>query len=132
VPERLGKAICRFHGVEPLVLDGVVGDGLPGLGRRAGYPWWRWTWPGPRPRPIWVSTPYDDTSRASCREVLGLAPCVYCCAPVECVDHIEATAARGGDKHWTNVAAACRPCNVSKGAKSLLAFMLYRACGVAP
>lgn len=53
-------------------------------------------------------------------------PCSYCGAPAEHIDHI-VPLSRGGGGDWDNLTAACADCNMSKGAKSLLDFMLSRA-----
>lgn len=55
-------------------------------------------------------------------------PCVYCGAPSESIDHIDPVAV-GGDSDWNNLAPACLTCNSSKGAKSLLRFLMYRHSG---
>ena len=52
-------------------------------------------------------------------------PCAYCGAPAEEIDHI-VSRADGGPDDWTNWVGLCRDCNISKGGKSLLAFMAYR------
>lgn len=51
------------------------------------------------------------------RELLTL-PCVYCGAPAEHIDHIHPLDA-GGWHCLDNLAPACAPCNLSKGAKVL-------------
>lgn len=55
-------------------------------------------------------------------------PCSYCGAPAEHIDHI-VPLSRGGSGDWDNLTAACAACNMSKGAQSLLTFMLRRATG---
>jgi 5-methylcytosine-specific restriction endonuclease McrA len=50
-------------------------------------------------------------------------PCSYCGASAEHIDHI-VPLGRGGSGDWDNLTAACAVCNMSKGAKSLLTFML--------
>lgn len=52
-------------------------------------------------------------------------PCSYCGAPADELDHIEPRA-RGGEDGWENLAAVCDRCNQSKGARSLLTFLLNR------
>lgn len=51
--------------------------------------------------------------------------CVYCLGPVEHIDHIRPLA-HGGPHVWDNLAPTCAGCNLSKGTKSVLAFMLAR------
>jgi 5-methylcytosine-specific restriction endonuclease McrA len=55
-------------------------------------------------------------------------PCSYCGAPCEHIDHI-VPLSRGGSGEWDNLTASCAACNMSKGAQSLLTFMLGRAAG---
>jgi hypothetical protein len=55
-------------------------------------------------------------------------PCSYCGASAEHIDHI-VPLSRGGSGDWDNLTAACAACNMSKGAQSLLTFMLRRATG---
>lgn len=62
--------------------------------------------------------------RSSFRHLLG-DPCSYCGGPTDSVDHIE-PASRGGDDHWSNYTASCKPCNTSKMTSPLLAFLLRR------
>lgn len=57
--------------------------------------------------------------------IISTDPCVYCGAPAEHIDHITPVAV-GGDSSWSNSAPTCRTCNISKGAKSLLRYLLYR------
>lgn len=54
--------------------------------------------------------------------VLRSDPCAYCGARMEHVDHIEPFA-QGGANEWTNLTAACQPCNHAKSDKSLLTFL---------
>lgn len=50
-------------------------------------------------------------------------PCVYFCGRVSnTVEHIDPVS-RGGSKTWQNIAPACLPCNMRKGAKPLLQFL---------
>lgn len=63
------------------------------------------------------------------RVVLLRDPCAYCGGEAEAVDHIEPRSA-GGKNVSENTIAACKPCNSSKGAKSLLHFLLARRHGV--
>lgn len=57
--------------------------------------------------------------------ILQKDPCSYCGDPAGTIDHI-VPIADGGTSEWGNLAAACQPCNTSKGKKSLLEFMLWR------
>jgi 5-methylcytosine-specific restriction endonuclease McrA len=59
------------------------------------------------------------------RTLIANDPCVYCDAPADTVDHIEAVHAGGSDR-WTNLAPACRSCNSSKKVKTPLEFLLWR------
>jgi 5-methylcytosine-specific restriction endonuclease McrA len=52
-------------------------------------------------------------------------PCVYCGAPADTVDHIDAVHLGGTDR-WGNLAPACQSCNSSKKIKTPLEFMLWR------
>jgi 5-methylcytosine-specific restriction endonuclease McrA len=61
----------------------------------------------------------------SFQRVLALDPCAYCGAPAAVLDHVTARLFDGCDD-WTNRAAACRSCNSSKGALTLLGFLLRR------
>jgi 5-methylcytosine-specific restriction endonuclease McrA len=54
--------------------------------------------------------------------ILRADPCSFCGTSGVQVDHIDAVA-HGGRNHWSNLTAACRPCNRAKSDKSLLAFM---------
>lgn len=56
-------------------------------------------------------------------EVLRRDPCCYCGAPMQHIDHIHPIAC-GGDGSWTNLTAACQRCNLHKGVRPLLAFLL--------
>ncbi len=42
--------------------------------------------------------------------------CQYCAAPAESIDHV-VPRSRGGSHTWDNVVAACRRCNLRKGAR---------------
>lgn len=95
------------------------------------FPWWRNNWAGkctyhvrPRPERVWSPVSWDEGDY--CREVLARDPCSYCGGPVEVIDHIHPSA-RGGANDTTNLTGACRACNASKSAKSLLTFLLTRA-----
>lgn len=55
--------------------------------------------------------------------ILESDPCCFCGEPMADIDHIEPLAS-GGDGEWDNLTAACRSCNASKHAKSLLDFLL--------
>lgn len=52
--------------------------------------------------------------------------CVYCLSPATDFDHVVALA-RGGRNDIDNLAPACEWCNASKGASSLLSFMVRRS-----
>ncbi len=52
-------------------------------------------------------------------------PCSYCDGSTDSLDHIEPLS-RGGDSGWDNFTAACRSCNSTKNAKSLLEFLATR------
>jgi len=56
-------------------------------------------------------------------EVLGADVCAYCGGPADTIDHIDALSA-GGNHVWDNLTAACRACNSTKHAASLLVFLL--------
>lgn len=53
-------------------------------------------------------------------------PCVYCGGHAGTIDHVVPKSA-GGTGQIHNIAPACRNCNSSKGATSLLRFLLLRA-----
>ncbi len=57
--------------------------------------------------------------------ILKQDPCSYCGRPMEHIDHIEPLDL-GGSNTPDNLTAACRGCNISKGIKTMLEFMLYR------
>lgn len=50
-------------------------------------------------------------------------PCAYCGGAAATLDHI-VPVSRGGANGWENLTAACKPCNSSKGAESLLLTLL--------
>ena len=52
-------------------------------------------------------------------------PCSYCGGQMAEVDHI-VPLSTGGGPDWENLTAACKSCNQSKNASSVLAFMLRR------
>lgn len=58
--------------------------------------------------------------------VLLNGPCFYCGKPAETIDHIVPVSA-GGANDCTNLAAACKSCNSSKGDKSLFQFLIDRS-----
>lgn len=70
------------------------------------------------------AAPFDNEALDYCDLIAG-DPCVYCGSPSESVDHVDPVAA-GGKSQWENLAPACMTCNSSKGAKSLLEFLMYR------
>lgn len=51
-------------------------------------------------------------------------PCAYCGSAADVLDHIDAKA-RGGEDDADNFTAACSRCNQSKGARTLLGFLLH-------
>lgn len=71
-----------------------------------------------------AAAPYDEDAIAYL-DVIRLDPCVYCGGVSDTVDHIDPVSA-SMSSHWSNLAPACRGCNSSKGAKSVLGFLLYR------
>lgn len=58
-------------------------------------------------------------------------PCSYCSGPADALDHIQPRA-RGGENDWANLTAACKACNQSKHARSLLTFLLARSRPLTP
>lgn len=58
-------------------------------------------------------------------KILRGDPCCYCGAPMEHIDHI-IPVTKNGERHWSNLTAACRLCNQSKGTQDLLSFLLKR------
>lgn len=63
----------------------------------------------------------DAESRAF-DSILRHDPCAYCGEAASQVDHIDPVA-HGGENHWTNLTAACAPCNRAKWDQPLLAFL---------
>jgi 5-methylcytosine-specific restriction endonuclease McrA len=59
-----------------------------------------------------------DISLAEIRKMYE-APCTYCGAPAEHIDHI-IPLARGGEHRIGNLTPACASCNLSKGAKFVM------------
>lgn len=59
-------------------------------------------------------------------EVIRCDPCAYCGAVMEEPDHI-VPRSRGGEDTAENLTASCARCNQSKGARSLLMFLLERS-----
>jgi 5-methylcytosine-specific restriction endonuclease McrA len=57
--------------------------------------------------------------------VLRKDPCSYCGEPMKHIDHIDPVAL-DGKNHWTNLTAACQPCNRAKWDQPLLAFLAGR------
>lgn len=53
-------------------------------------------------------------------------PCPYCGRPSQTVEHV-VPVSLGGAVDETNLVGACRPCNSSKGPKSLLSYLLWSA-----
>ncbi|TVR25346.1 MAG: HNH endonuclease [Ilumatobacter sp.] len=62
-----------------------------------------------------VKVPYRRGTSVSRRGVFARDDhrCQYCGAPADSIDHVMPRS-RGGEHIWENVAAACRPCNLSK------------------
>jgi 5-methylcytosine-specific restriction endonuclease McrA len=62
-----------------------------------------------------VKVPYHRRTALSRRAVFVRDDhrCQYCGSLADSIDHIMPTS-RGGSHSWENVAAACRPCNLSK------------------
>ena len=58
--------------------------------------------------------------------VLLQDPCVYCGREADSIDHILCIN-EGGTNDWANLAPACRSCNSSKNARSLLSWLLAGA-----
>ncbi|MEU5934444.1 HNH endonuclease [Micromonospora sp. NPDC047187] len=71
-----------------------------------------------------VEAPFDDEALAYW-EIIRHDPCVYCGEPADTVDHIDPVS-RSRRSDWMNLAPACKPCNSSKGTKSLLDFLAYK------
>lgn len=68
--------------------------------------------------------PFTETAKEYVRLILA-DPCSYCGREVAEIDHI-VPISTGGKSDWDNLAPACGRCNGSKGARSLLFFMLSR------
>lgn len=66
-----------------------------------------------------------DAEAIAYAEMIRVDPCVYCGLPSSEIDHIVPVSV-SRSSHWTNLAPICDACNSSKGAKSVLHFMLYR------
>lgn len=69
-----------------------------------------------------------DADTLAFMELLRQDPCSYCGkwpepGTVSTIDHI-VPVSQGGQNHWTNLTAACQPCNNSKGAKKLIVWLL--------
>lgn len=62
-----------------------------------------------------VKVPYHRRTALSRRAVFARddSRCQYCGGHADSIDHIMPRS-RGGEHVWENVAAACRPCNLSK------------------
>lgn len=67
-----------------------------------------------------VKVPYQRHLSLSRRGVLARDgySCQYCGARAETIDHV-VPRSRGGEHSWGNLVAACRPCNLRKGSRSL-------------
>lgn len=57
----------------------------------------------------------DRQESVEWRKLIAGDPCTYCGAPGEHDDHY-VPLAMGGTDHWWNLARACAPCNLRKGA----------------
>lgn len=71
-----------------------------------------------------AAAPFDEEAVEYAAIIIN-DPCVYCGGESAQIDHI-VPLRDGGDSHWSNLAPTCARCNGSKGAKSVLDFMLYR------
>jgi 5-methylcytosine-specific restriction endonuclease McrA len=62
-----------------------------------------------------VKVPFERRAALSRRAVFARDGhiCQYCGGPADSIDHI-VPRSRGGEHAWENVAAACRPCNLTK------------------
>ena len=62
-----------------------------------------------------VKVPYVRRSAVSRRAIFARDEhrCQYCGAHADSIDHVFLRS-RGGGHHWANVAAACKPCNLTK------------------
>jgi 5-methylcytosine-specific restriction endonuclease McrA len=62
-----------------------------------------------------VKVPYVRRSAMSRRAIFARDEhrCQYCGGHADSIDHVFPRS-RGGGHHWENVAAACKPCNLSK------------------
>lgn len=69
----------------------------------------------------------DPESLAFANEVLRKDPCCYCghreTATAPHIDHI-VPLEEGGEPDWTNLTSSCRRCNLVKGERPLLIFLL--------
>ena len=74
---------------------------------------------------LWQSKPVR--AGASGRTAVG-HPCRYCGQPASDWEHVWPKA-RGGDDHPNNLVPACRPCNSTKGTRSVLTDPCP-ACGI--
>lgn len=67
-----------------------------------------------------------ETPRPAYERVLRSDACAYCpLRPGATIDHVVALGA-GGDNTARNIVGACPACNVEKGTRSLLVFLLDR------
>ncbi len=64
-----------------------------------------------------------DEADTAYERALRADPCAYCGGPSATLDHVVPRHARGDDS-LGNLAAVCASCNSSKGAMSLLDFLL--------
>lgn len=63
-----------------------------------------------------------DAEAVEYADVLRGDPCSYCGDVCEHIDHI-VPVTRGGGNDWTNLTAACSPCNSQKRSTPMLEFM---------
>lgn len=64
----------------------------------------------------------DPESRAYAVQISN-DPCSYCGEAADHTDHIVAVS-NGGGSHWSNLTAACGPCNRRKAKRSVLHFLI--------
>lgn len=116
-----GELLERFD--DPFVDDDLSDDDF-GCDAMAGYsPPSR---PAPRPTDFRnLIGPQGGVDMSLWRLILRCDPCAYCGAPADHIDHIHPRH-RGGRTQIDNLTAACTSCNVRKGTKPVLVFMLGR------
>lgn len=72
-----------------------------------------------------------DADSLAFEAILRDDPCAYCGRPMQQIDHVEPVA-HGGRNHWSNLAAACQPCNRAKSDRFLLHALLQSNLGGQP